>query len=206
MRGFGVLFTWFRHFSRVLKAWLEIKFNEPLGIMDREIEEIFEKVTERYEVPIRLGSRCESHVYYRIEDLSPEDVEVCAQYIAGRIINVCSPSLPNLLIPLPGSFSDLAFALSKELGSSGEPIEIMELKMLNSENGVGQKLRTSTVVLVNDVITTARSCLEAHTKTTVMGAQVLCWASLVDRTFGPGPVPVVSSLTGEPVTLLEELP
>ena len=40
----------------------------------------------------------------------------------------------------------------------------------------------------------------------MLGSTVLCWASLVDRTFGPGPVPVVAAFTGEPVTMLEELP
>jgi len=59
--------------------------------------------------------------------------------------------------------------------------------------------------MLTDVITTARSSLEAHTKATLRGVPVLCWATLIDRTFGPGPVPVVSALTGAPVRLLSRL-
>ncbi len=173
--------------------------------MDK-IKQIFDSITEYYETPIRIGSRCESNVYYRVEDLSSDDIQTCAEYIADRIIKVCHPHLPELLINLPGSFTGLAYILSKELAPPGEELEVVSLDQVTGSNGRGSKLRTGHPVLVNDVITTARSCLEAHTKTTVMGASVLCWAALIDRTFGPGPVPVVASFTGAPVRLLEEVP
>lgn len=167
------------------------------------IRAIMDTITERYDLPIRVGSRCEAQVFYRVEDLSSEDVEECARYVSERIIKVCAPNLPQYLLNLPGSYTGLAEALSKELAPPGEQLEVIELDQFNIENGLGKKLKNSTVILVNDVITTARSCLEAHTRATMVGATVLCWAALIDRTFGPGPVPVVASFTGEPVTLLE---
>jgi orotate phosphoribosyltransferase len=96
--------------------------------------------------------------------------------------------------------------LSKALAPHGEAIEVVNVEQLSSGKGRATWLRDMNVVLVNDVITTARTCLEAHTKATMMGARVMCWAAIIDRTFGPGPVPVVAGITGEPVRLLEELP
>ncbi len=172
--------------------------------MEEEIIEIFERVTERYEIPVRIGSRCESNTYYHVDDLSEGDVETCGQYIADRIIKVCQPVLPELLIQLEGSRTGLAEILAKELAPAGEELEIIQYHKISTGNGVSQRIKNSKVALVNDVITTARSCIETHTKITMMGSSILCWAALIDRTFGPGPVPVVASHTGEPITLLEE--
>jgi len=171
-----------------------------------QIKEIFLKVTERYSVPVRVGSRCEAHSFYRVDNLTTEDVEVCAGYVADRVIKVCSPNLPVKIINLPGGYTGLADWLSRELAPPGEELEVIPFGKLEPANGKSASIRGVNVVLVSDVITTARSCLEAHTKVTMLGSTVLCWASLVDRTFGPGPVPVVAAFTGEPVTMLEELP
>lgn len=168
------------------------------------LREIFEAITERYQSPVRIGSRCESRVYYRVEDLSRRDVESCAEYIAERVQKVCSPILPNVLIALPGSFSGLAEILSRELAAPGETLEVISIDQISGSNGRSSHLKGAYAMLVNDVITTARSCLEVHTKATVIGASVLCWAALIDRTFGPGPVPVIASFTGEPVRLLDD--
>ena len=165
-----------------------------------ELRDIFEGVTERYMVPVRIGSRCEANVFYRVEDLSSKDVETCARYIADRIVNVCSPQLPQVIINLPGSFTGLAQTLATELAPPGETLEVIQLDDLTNSP---RSLKGSQVLLVNEVITTARSCLEAHTRVTMLGATIPCWAALIDRTFGPGPVPVVASFTGEPVTLIE---
>lgn len=167
---------------------------------------IFERITEYYEVPIRVGSRCEAKVYYRIEDLSYEDITICAEYIGERILKVCSPNAPQIMINLQGSYTELANVLSRELSYNNETLEVFHLNQISGGNGHGPRIKGANVILVNDVITTARSCLEAHTKITMMGASILCWAALIDRTFGPGPVPVVAAYTGEPVRLLEELP
>lgn len=171
-----------------------------------ELREIIDRVTEYYETPIRVGSRCEANVFYRVEDLSSEELEVIGEQLAERILNSCSPNLPQLLISLPGSYAGLAKVLSKTLAPTGEPLEVVNVEQLAPGKGRANWLRGSNVVLVNDVITTARTCLEAHTRATVMGASVLCWAAIIDRTFGPGPVPVVAGITGEPVRLLEEIP
>ena len=170
-----------------------------------EIREIFAKVTERYEAPVQIGSRCEANTFYRLEDLDPADLSICASYIAERIVNVCQANLPQILIDLPGSFTGLAAELAKELAPAGEELEVITYQKLQGGNGATGKIKNADVVLVNDVITTARSCLEAHTQVTMLGARVLCWAALVDRTFGPGPVSVVASFTGEPVRLLDDL-
>ena len=171
-----------------------------------DLKDIIDRVPEHYANPIRVGSRCEANVFYRVEDLSPEELEVIAEHLSERIINVCSPTPPQLLISLPGSFAGLARVLSKALAPTGEALEVVNIEQLSPGKGRSNWLRGSNVVLINDVITTARTCLEAHTRATLMGAQVLCWAAIIDRTFGPGPVPVVAGVTGEPVTLLEEMP
>ncbi len=171
-----------------------------------EIKEIFEKITEHYSVPLRVGSRCEANVYYRVEDLSADDIAVCAQYVSDRILKVAAPALPHFLINLKGSYTDLAGVLARELAPPGETLEVVNFDEINSGNGKSSQIKGMNVILVNDVITTARSCLEAHTRVTMMGASIICWAALIDRTFGPGPVPVVASFTGAPVTLLSGLP
>lgn len=168
-----------------------------------DIREIFEEITERYSVPVRIGSRCEANVFYRVEDLSTDDVSQCSGYIAERVVKVCAPQLPQVLINLPGSYTGLAEMLAKELAPSDETLEVIQLDELGTAH---PQLKGLSVMLVNEVITTARSCLEAHTRVTMMGATIPCWAALIDRTFGPGPVPVVAAFTGEPVTLLERLP
>jgi hypothetical protein len=171
-----------------------------------DIKDIFGRITEHHSMPLRVGSRCEASVYYRVEDLTGEDVQACAEFLSERILKVCSPALPHFLVNLRGSFTGLATMLAKELAPPGESLEILELEQINSGNGVSARVKGANLILVNDVITTARSCLEAHTRVTMMGGAILCWAALIDRTFGPGPVPVVAAFTGEPVTLLEGLP
>jgi hypothetical protein len=170
-----------------------------------EIRDIFERVTQRSSIPVRIGSRCESNVFYRVENLTESDVSVCSSYVADRVDKVCTPSSPEILIQLPGSFSGLAELLSQKLSLTDEPLEILTLDRLVPGNGVSKRLKNTPVALVNDVITTARSCIEAHTRVTMMGASVMCWLALIDRTFGPGPVPVIAAFTGEPVTLLEKI-
>lgn len=172
-----------------------------------KIHDIFDKITEHYDVPIRVGSRCEANVFYRVDKLSPEDIEICAEYLADRIIKVLEPNVPQKLINLPGGYLGFAEQLSQFLSNKlHDDLEVIPFTKLDPENGRSASIRGANVILVNDVITTARSCLEAHTKTTVIGAKVLCWAALIDRTFGPGPVPVVAAFTGEPVRLLDQLP
>jgi hypothetical protein len=174
--------------------------------MEREIKEIFERVTENFDIPMRLSARCETSVYYHVENLTTAELEICAEFVAERVVNVCHPLLPTILINLPGSYTGLAEILSKELAPPGEALEVMTLEQLDAGNGYLTRLKGSRTLLVNDVITTARSCLAAHSKITMLGSTVLCWAALIDRTFGPGPVPVVAAFTGAPVTILERLP
>ena len=170
-----------------------------------DIRDIFKGISEHYSEPVKIGGRCEAHTYYRISDLSPQDLLECAAYISERIYNVCLPSIPEIIISLPGSYSGLAGLLSQELASVEETLPVMTTDDLRSANPRNNPLKGKSVILVNDVITTARSSLEIHGHATLLGATVLCWASLIDRTFGPGPVPVVAAYTGEPVTLLTRL-
>lgn len=173
-----------------------------------DISEIFEKVTEHFEDPVPIGTRCESRTYYRVEDLSDGDLDICAEYVAHRIKNVLAPQRPQLFLKLPGGYSFFAerlCAVYTELFSSGVEIPLEQFIESKINNGYGEKYRGFNSILVTDVITTARSSLEAHTRATLKGIKVLCWATLIDRTFGPGPVPVVSALTGDPVRLLSRI-
>lgn len=173
-----------------------------------EINEIFAKITEEYDAPVPIGGRCESRIYYRVEDLKEEELNLCAEYVANRIVKVCSPSIPQLLLKLPGGFSFFAERLSvvlSELLPNAKEIPLEQYLETKLSNGHGEKYKGHTTVLVTDVITTARSSLEAHTKATLRGLKVLSWACLIDRTFGPGPVPVVSAFTGAPVRVLTQV-
>ena len=96
-----------------------------------DVKDIIDRVTEYYATPIRLGSRCEANVFYRVEDLSADELEVIAEQLAERIINVCSPTLPQLLISLPGSFAGLARVLSKTLAPYGESLEVVNIEQLS---------------------------------------------------------------------------
>jgi hypothetical protein len=172
-----------------------------------EISEIFERITERYEDPVPIGGRCESNVYYRVEYLTESDLNTCAEYVAERIRNVISPQAPQLFLKLPGGYSFFAerlCAVYSEL-NRGKEIPLEQYLESKLSNGHGKKYQGCNAILVTDVITTARSSLEAHTKATLRGIPVLCWATLIDRTFGPGPVPVVSAFTGEPVRVLTQI-
>ncbi len=167
-----------------------------------QLKDIFDRITETYETPVRIGGRCEANIFYRAEDLKAEEIEICAGCIAERIINVCSPTLPTVLVNMKGDDTGLAKILARELAPPGEVLEVIEENTLTSTGESSKQLKGANVIIVNDVITTGRSCLEAHSRLTVMGASVLCWAALIDRTFGPGPVSVVAAFTGAPVNLL----
>lgn len=172
-----------------------------------EITEIFERIAERYEQPVPIGGRCESNVYYRVEALSEGDLDACAEYVAHRIKNVAAQP-PQLFLKLPGGYSFFAerlCAVYSEIAGKGKDIPLEQYLESKLSNGHGTKYRGHNAILITDVITTARSSLEAHTKATLRGIPVLCWATLIDRTFGPGPVPVVSAFTGEPVRVLTQI-
>lgn len=172
-----------------------------------EISEIFERISERYEVPVPIGGRCESNIYYRTEYLSEEDLNTCAEYVAERLISL-APQTPHVFLKLQGGFTFFAerlAAIYTELNPSVEEVAVEPYKEARLMNGLGERYRGKNAILVTDVITTARSSLEAHTKSTIRGISVLCWATLIDRTFGPGPVPVVSAYTGAPVRLTTQI-
>lgn len=176
--------------------------------MNEEISKIFSRITEEFEEPVAIGSRCESNIYYRVEAMSEEDLNLCAQYVAERIVSICSPSYPKLILKLPGGYSFFAERLAavlSELIPGGKEIPFEQFIESKLNNGLGEKYRGTQAVLITDVITTARSSLEAHTKATLRGISIVCWASLIDRTFGPGPVPVVSAFTGAPVRVLTSM-
>jgi hypothetical protein len=173
-----------------------------------DLGDIFGRITEEYEEPVPIGGRCESRIFYRVEDLSDADLNTCAEYVADRIKNVVAPSKPQLFLKLPGGYSFFAerlCAVYSELYNGGKEIALEQYLESKISNGHGEKYKGYQTILVTDVITTARSSLEAHTRATLRGIPVLCWATLIDRTFGPGPVPVVSAFTGASVRVLTQV-
>jgi hypothetical protein len=173
-----------------------------------DISEIFSRITENYETPVPIGARCESHVYYRTEYLTEQDLNLCAEYVVHRIRNVLTPQHPEVFLKLPGGYSFFAerlCAMYTEMYPKAGEIPLEQYEESKISNGLGDKYRGKHAILVTDVITTARSSLEAHTKATLRGIKVLCWATLIDRTFGPGPVPVVSAYTGAAVRSLTRI-
>ena len=167
-----------------------------------DLEMILDRITDRFEKPVPIGGRCESKVYYRVEDLTDDELNTCAGYVANRIKNVLAPLRPQFFLKLPGGYTFFAERLcslySEQIGAKEDlPIELYAESKLS--NGYGEAYRGKNGILVTDVITTARSTLEIHSKATLRGIPVLCWATLIDRTFGPGPVPVVSAFSGVPV-------
>lgn len=170
--------------------------------MEDEIREIFSNITETYVEPIKLGSNCESNIYYRVEDLRVKDLALCASYLKERILDNCASTRPEILVSMKTNFTELADKLAEELALDGKALEVVDLEKVEQGNGVRNVLRGKSVVLINDVITTGKTCLEAHNNTTLMGGIVHCWAALIDRTFGPGPVPVAACFTGSPITLV----
>ncbi|MCS6962223.1 MAG: phosphoribosyltransferase [Deltaproteobacteria bacterium] len=172
-----------------------------------KIREIFDRVTEYHEIPVPIGGRCESHYYYRVEDLSEDDLKVCASYVLYRLEKNIALDDINLLLKLGGGvtlFGEILYALwCEHVGSDDLKLEIYSEYLF--ENGKLGFLRGANSVLVTDVITTARSTLEAHSKATMKGIKIVAWVSLVDRTFGPGPVPVISAFTGAPVNLVTRI-
>lgn len=168
----------------------------------KDIHEILERITDVFENPIPIGGRCESKVYYRVEDLHEDELDTCAEYVAHRIKNVLAPMQAEFFLKLPGGytfFAERLCAIYSQLIGLTEylPVELYVESKLS--NGYGEAYRGKNGILVTDVITTARSTLEVHSKATLRGIPVLCWATLIDRTFGPGPVPVVSAFNGSPV-------
>ena len=170
-----------------------------------DINSIFRRITEEFQEPIPIGGRCESHFYYRTEELSEDELDACADYVAERLDKIISPNSPNLFLKLPGGYSffaeRLCFAFSQKF-NHGEPLLLETYSERALYNGLGDRFRNYNSVLVTDVITTAKSSLEAHTKLSLRSIPVVSWATLIDRTFGPGPVPVASAFTGAPVRVL----
>jgi phosphoribosylpyrophosphate synthetase len=167
-------------------------------------QELFEKITERYEVPVKLSKNCESNTFYRVEYLSNEDIASCANYLSNRLLDCISPLEPDILLEMPGSTSGLAKEIAQYLAENHVPEPmILGLDEFNKGNGSASQVKGKNAIIINDVITTGRSCLEAHSKLSLNGAHILAWVALIDRTFGPGPVPVVATLTGDPVNLLD---
>lgn len=173
--------------------------------MESQLHEIFSAITEHYDSPLRLGSRCESKYYYRVEDLRFEDLQLCSKFLQDRVLNIGDIELPRFVITLPGSYTGLSEILCKGFVDDGADCDLIDFRDIGNIDEVDEMIKGAPVVLVNDVITTARSCLEAHGKITMLGAKVSSWVCLIDRTLGPGPVPVVAAHTGRPVTLLGEL-
>ena len=92
-----------------------------------DIGEILERITERYDDPVPIGGRCESSVYYRVEYLTEDDLNVCAEYVAERIRNVISPQTPALFLKLPGGytfFAERLCAVYSELYNRGKEIPL----------------------------------------------------------------------------------
>lgn len=177
-------------------------------VTSEDIEEIFAKVTDRFEEPVPIGGRCESNYYYNVQDLSESDLDACAMYVANRIIDIFHPMHPELILKLSGGYSFFGERLSatiSELLHEPRSIPIVHYDTVQAAVASGNEWKGKHAILVTDVITTARSSLEAHTRATLSGIHVQCWACLIDRTFGPGPVPVIASFTGEPVRLLTQL-
>ena len=138
----------------------------------KELEEIFSRITEEYEEPVPIGGRCESRIFYRVGDLSDADLDACAEYVAERIKNVVSPSKPQLFLKLPGGYSFFAerlCAVYSELYNKGKDVPLEQYLESKMSNGHGEKYKGHSAILVTDVITTARSSLEAHTRATLKG-------------------------------------
>ena len=163
-------------------------------------KELFEKITERYTVPIKLSKTCEVSTFYRVEDLTAEDIDYCAQYLTTRVLDSFEP---EILLEMPGSTSNLARSLASHLSEYITEPKTISLSEFSTGNGAASLVKGKKVAIINDVITTGRSCLEAHSNLTLNGANVVCWVALIDRTFGPGPVSVIATLTGDPVKLLD---
>jgi len=179
-----------------------------VSVDQEDLAEIFDRITDRFEEPVPIGGRCESHVYYRVQDLEDADLDLCARYVAERIRNVIFPQSPQLFLKLPGGytfFAERLCAVYSEMFGAGKEIPLEQYLERKISNGHGEKYKGQNAILVTDVITTARSSLEAHTRATLRGIPVLCWATLIDRTFGPGPVSVVSAYTGAPVRVLTQI-
>ena len=137
-----------------------------------DINKIFENITEYYQEPISIGSRCQSNYFYRVEDLSEEDLNICAEHVAYRIKNVLSPQEPQLFLKLPGGYSFFAerlYAVYSEIIPCTEEIVFDQYLKSKAATGYFEKYKGFNTVLITDVITTARSTLEAHTKLSLKG-------------------------------------
>jgi len=172
--------------------------------MSLNAREILDSITEYHQIPLRIGSHCESNTFYRIENLTSGDIELCAKQLAEQILDVVSPSIPDVMLNLPGNYTGLAHELAKTMSELVfQPIEAISLTTSNYPE-VREKLRNKNIIFVNDIVTTARTCLAYHSKITMDDASILGWATLIDRTLGPGPVPVISVMKGEAVVLLQD--
>ena len=106
-----------------------------------QLEDIFGRITEEYQEPVPIGGRCESRIFYRVEDLSDADLNACAEYVAERIRNVVSPSKPQLFLKLPGGYSFFAerlCAVYSELYNRGQEVPLEQYIESKMANGHGE--------------------------------------------------------------------
>ena len=110
--------------------------------------------------------------------------------------------IPDCLIAVKPESEDLAIQIAKMLYPE-MPLDVYTYDSIKENAQVRAELRGRRAALINNVITTGRTCLEVHSIASMI-CNVVCWATIIDRTFGPGPVPVIASHTGEPVVLMEQ--
>jgi len=178
----------------------------PDEVTYEQIHQIIQGVTENYDVPVPIGGRCESYVYYRLENLQEDEIAMCAKYVLQRLENALEINDIGLFLKLKGaitSFAECLYALFCEIYNLEPKFELYSENLLL--NGKADILRNKTAILISDVITTAKSSLEAHSQATLRGIKIAAWIALIDRTFGPGPVPVIAAYTGAPVSVLTKV-
>ena len=150
--------------------------------MEEKLQQIFSDICQHHETPVKIGNRCQSHDYYHIENLSSEDLRLCSEVLLERILNVCYPQAPELLLKLPSCYSDLALLLQSGLRELDRGVELVELSYSDLEETLLNYVKDTKLIIVADVLTSARSCLEVHSLATMYGGSVLAWLSLIDRT------------------------
>jgi orotate phosphoribosyltransferase len=139
--------------------------------MDETTKALIEKIIIKYPTPTIIPSGHTSNIYYDCAKLSPNDL---ARLAAEAIGDLDSDAFD---VALGIAYAGICFAAAI---AGGRQIAILQTdQVVNGPDLKGQK-----VVIVDDVVHSGRRLQNAESIATSLGATVVGWACIIDRSEG----------------------
>ena len=139
--------------------------------MDDTTKSIIDKITVHYDKPTAIPGGYTARVYYDCIRLSPNDLARLAAQATGHL----GEGAFDVAVGI--AYSGILFASAV---AGGRNVAILQL----DGETCGPSLKGKEAVIVDDVVFTGRRIVEAEKKIIQMGARVIGYACIVDRSGG----------------------